>query len=184
MTLGPGGQYILPPLKQKPSPNQSSRQGAKIIGVVMHDTEGGYAGSVSWLCNPQANASAHIVLREDGNEATQLVHWGAKAWHAMAANQHFIGIEMAGFRDKETDPQWHSAARIVAYLAGHFDFPLVWNVRHGGAFAPGITRHYDLGAAGGGHYDPTLSQTKWLWFVTLCQREAIRGGFLNQWGVD
>lgn len=184
MTTGPGGLYVLPPIIQHPSPNQSSRLGAKIIGVVMHDTEGGYAGAIQTLCNPAAQASAHIVLREDGDQATQLVHWGAKAWHAEAANQHFIGIEMAGFLDREPDAQWHSAARIVAYLAQHFAFPVWWNVHHGGAFHPGITRHRDLGPAGGGHLDPTSSTEKWLWFIALCQHEAARGGFLAHWGVD
>jgi N-acetyl-anhydromuramyl-L-alanine amidase AmpD len=187
MSKGPGGQYILPPLKQQHSPNQSSRLGQPIFGIVMHDTEGSYAGSVDWLCNPRANASAHIVVREDGNEVTQLVPFSRKAWHAMAANWHFIGIELAGFLDREGEEEWRSAARIVAYLCTHFKIPPTWNVRHGGAFTPGITRHADLGAAGGGHHDPTSKisgDESWLWFISLVQREYKRGEFRPQWGVD
>jgi N-acetyl-anhydromuramyl-L-alanine amidase AmpD len=185
VTLGPGGEYILPPLTQRPTPNQSSRQGAGIIGVVMHVTQGSYGGAVSWLCNPQSQASAHIVLREDGNEATQLVHWGEKAWHAVAANPHFIGIEMAGFYNHESDAQLHSAARIVGYLCHHFGIPAVWNVKHGGAFTPGITRHADLGLAGGGHFlCPMTDEARWQFFIALCQHEYTRGGYLPHWGVD
>lgn len=188
MSFGPGGQAILPPLKWKASPNQSARTGP-IIGVVMHDTEGGYAGAVSWLCNPNANASAHIVLREDGEEATQLVGWRRKAWHAMAANNNFIGVELAGFQDREGSDQWKTAARIVADLCFQFGIPPVWNVRHGGAFHPGITRHADLGIAGGGHHDPITRidgppEPSWLWFISMVQHEVERGDFLPSWGRD
>lgn len=184
MTLGPGGQYILPPIKQRNSPNQSARSNG-IIGVVVHVTQGAYAGAVSWLCNPASQVSAHIVLREDGNEATQLVHFRRKAWHAVAANDHFIGLELAGFHDQQSDAQMHSAARIVGKLCQHFEIPALWNVRHGGAFHPGITRHLDLGPAGGGHSEcPITSEQRWLWFIALVQQEVKRGGFLPQWGVD
>ena len=56
----------LPPLIFKTSPNKSSRHGTAVHLVVVHDTEGGYQGAISWLCNPKAQASAHVVLREDG----------------------------------------------------------------------------------------------------------------------
>lgn len=183
MSKGLGGQYILPPIKQHPSPNQSSRQGNKIIGIVQHDTEGGYAGAIQTLCDPARQASAHIVLREDGNEVTQLVPWGQKAWHAMAANWHFIGNEMAGFLDKEGSDQWHSAARICAAQCKYFDIPPVWNLHHTGAFGPGIVRHKDLGIAGGGHRDPVTSDEKWIWFIYLVQHEFQRGDFLPHWGI-
>lgn len=184
MSKGAGGQYILPPLKYHRSPNQSSRHGAPIIGLVMHDTEGGYAGAIETLCTPSRQASAHLVLREDGNEATQLVAWNEKAWHAEAANTHFLGLEMAGFLDKEGSDQWHTAARIAAYFCHAYRIPPVWNVKHGGAFSPGLVRHKDLGIAGGGHQDPVTSEAKWIWFVFLVQHEVQRGGFLPRWGRD
>jgi hypothetical protein len=195
VTLGPGGQFILPPLKRRSSPNQSSRYGAPIIGVVMHDTESSYGSAINWLCTPTyynadgsvrsgPDASAHVVVREDGNEATQLVPWMRKAWHAMAANQHFIGVEMAGYLNREGSDEWHSAARIAGYLCTSFGIPPVWNVRHGGAFAPGLVRHRDLGVAGGGHLDPTSSDDIWLRFIFEVQHEVARGGYLPQWGVN
>lgn len=182
MSKGPGGQYVLPPLKWKQTPNQSPRYGRRIFGVVMHDTEGSYEGSVQWLCNPDADASAHVVLREDGNEATQLVRWGEKAWHAEAANWHFLGVELAGFLDRVGSDEWHTAARIVAFFCKKYGIPPIWNVKHGGAFSPGIVRHKDLGAAGGDHHDPVTSEEKWVWFIYLVKHEVERGGFLATWG--
>jgi N-acetyl-anhydromuramyl-L-alanine amidase AmpD len=185
---GPGGEYILPRVVYRETPNQSARPNgrADIFGIVVHDTEGGYQGAIQTLCTPRGkeSASAHGVLREDGGEFTQLVAFERKAWHAVAANQHFLGLEMAGFLNREGTDQWHVAARICAYWCHHFRIPPVWNVRHGGAFAPGITRHKDLGLAGGGHIDPTTDDAKWIWFVLLVQREVARGGFLPVWGRD
>jgi hypothetical protein len=79
---------VLPELVWKRSPNQSPRHGERIDLLVWHETAGSYAGSVAWLCNPRAAASAHIVVREDGNEATQLVALREKAWHAAYYNSH------------------------------------------------------------------------------------------------
>ncbi len=47
--------------------------------VVCHITEGSYAGAVSWLKNPKAQASAHFVVSRKG-EITQLVDLRDTAW--------------------------------------------------------------------------------------------------------
>jgi N-acetylmuramoyl-L-alanine amidase len=71
----------------------------------MHHT-GGWPdgkGSVSWLCNPEAKASAHLVINDKGL-TTQLVPFNVKAWHAGSATSSYrgqspnsisIGIELA-----------------------------------------------------------------------------------------
>lgn len=172
----------LPPLKTRWSPNYSSRNGAEVRLVVVHDTEGGYDGSVAWLCNPRARASAHVVLREDGLEATQLVPWNQKAWSCVDFNGVSDNLELAGFSSK-----WYSlsqlrrAARIVAFRLHKRNLPAVW-ARNGSG--KGFCRHYDLGAAGGGHSDPTTSTVKWLAFVALVKLEAQRGHFRAEWGQD
>lgn len=171
----------LPKLKWKASPNFSNRDPkAHIDLIVLHDTEGGYDGSVSWFQNPKSEVSAHLVLREDGKEATQMVPYAKKAWHAAAFNSRAIGLEMAGFeaRGFKVD-EWRRAARVVAFLCKKYGIPPKW--ARGGKTA-GIARHYDLGAAGGGHHDPTTSRAKWLWFVFLVKYEYKRGGFRKNWG--
>jgi N-acetylmuramoyl-L-alanine amidase len=70
--------------------------------LVFHYTAGKSAtSSVSWLTNPEAKASAHLVLARDGT-ITQLAPFNVKTWHAgisqwdglSGLNSHSIGIEM------------------------------------------------------------------------------------------
>lgn len=83
------------------SPNQSSgRMEPRFL--VMHYTAGASAeSSIAWLTNPDAKASAHLVIGRDGS-ITQLVNFDRKAWHAgrshwrdvSGLNGHSIGIEL------------------------------------------------------------------------------------------
>lgn len=173
---------VLPPLKQRKSPNQSTRS-RPISLVVVHDTEGGYAGSVSWLCNPRAEASAHVVLREDGGEATQLVAEAAKAWHASEYNSPGLGLEIAGSSRKGyPDKQLRVAARIVAYWCKKYGLPPKHVVpKFPGDGTKGFTYHSDLGVRGGGHTDPGFSKTRSLWFDGWVKWEYLRGGFRKEW---
>src|SRR5882672_10600458 len=69
--------------------------------LIIHFTAGASAeSSAAWLCNPQAKASAHVVVARDGS-IIQLVPFDTVAWHAGASsyggrsgyNQYSIGIE-------------------------------------------------------------------------------------------
>ena len=92
----------------KPVPYQASPNHGGVIApvfIVEHHTAGwpDGKGSISWLCNPDAGASAHTVIDYWGN-VTQLVDFNIKAWHAgassssyngMPPNDHSIGHELA-----------------------------------------------------------------------------------------
>lgn len=152
----------LPKLVWKPSPNFSART-SHIDLIVLHDTEGGYQGAIATFENAHSQVSAHIVLKEDGTEATQMVGYREKAWHVKAFNSRAIGIEMAGFLAKGLGAaEWAEAAQITAYLCHRFSIPPTWSQ---GGKAPGVCRHYDLGTAGGGHRDPTQDTGVWLRFM-------------------
>jgi N-acetyl-anhydromuramyl-L-alanine amidase AmpD len=172
---------VLPPLVWKRSPNQSVRDhGVKADLIVVHDTEGGYDGAVSWFANSHSEVSAHIVLREDGGEATQMVAYSRKAWHAADFNSRSIGLEMAGFAKKGYGKaEWAVAARVVAFLLHEHGLPARWAKKGTGH---GFCRHYDLGKAGGGHNDPTTDDAVWGKFVRQVQAELKRGGFRPEWG--
>lgn len=82
------------------SPNQSRKITPEYL--IMHYTAGRSAeGSISWLVNPAAKASAHLVVARDGT-ITQLVAFNRKAWHAGRSrwagrdgvNGFSIGIEL------------------------------------------------------------------------------------------
>lgn len=172
---------VLPPLLQRHSPNFSSRMGMTVTMIVVHSTEGAYAGAVDWLCNPQAQASAHLVLREDGREATQLVPYADKAWHVAAYNPFSIGLECAGFAGKLPAGQLRVAARIVSFLLHKHGLPARYI--GGNVDRKGWSLHQALGVQGGGHHDPGFSLWRRLWFGALVRYEAVRGGFRADWGI-
>ncbi len=170
----------LPALKWLASPNFSART-SPIDLVVLHDCEGSYAGAVEWFGEPKSAVSAHIVLKEDGTEATQMVDFRQKAWHADAFNSRSIGIEMGGFAARGFPAaEWQTAADVVAYLLHAFGIPCQWAQRGVG---PGFTSHFDLGMAGGGHHDPCpTTDPKWAAFIDLVQASYRAGGFPIGWG--
>jgi N-acetyl-anhydromuramyl-L-alanine amidase AmpD len=171
---------VLSPLVQRKTPNQSSRNGASITHLVWHATAGSYAGSVNWLCQPAAQASAHLVIREDGGEVTQLVHLAMKAWHAVAANGYSVGVEHAspgaGF---DSDEQFHESARVFGWLCHHLNIPPVFGLHK----PKGIVRHRDLGLAGGGHSDGPADSVWFTYYLPAVQHEVARGGFRKVWAL-
>jgi N-acetylmuramoyl-L-alanine amidase len=93
LLVGPGVSFVETPNK-----------GGDLVPryLVFHFTAGKSAtSSVSWLTNPEAKASAHLVLARDGT-ITQLAPFNVKTWHAgisqwdglSGLNSHSIGIEM------------------------------------------------------------------------------------------
>lgn len=83
---------------------ETPNKGGQIVPkyLVFHYTAGRSAqSSVNWLTNPDANASAHLIVGRDG-KVTQLAPFTTKTWHAgrsqwdglTGLNQHSIGIEM------------------------------------------------------------------------------------------
>jgi N-acetylmuramoyl-L-alanine amidase len=90
--------------------------------LIFHYTAGRTAqASCDWLCNPVAQASAHLVVGRDGT-ITQLAPFNIKTWHAgishweglTGLNEYAIGIEMdnAGRLTKTGDKltAWFGAA--------------------------------------------------------------------------
>lgn len=82
------------------SPNQQGKVQHEFL--VFHYTSGGSAaGSISWLTDTAAKASAHVVIGRDGS-ITQLVPFDRVAWHAGTSswegfegmNRYSLGIEL------------------------------------------------------------------------------------------
>lgn len=169
---------VLAPLVWRPSPNHSARPpGTVIRRLVWHSTAGPYEGSCSWLCNPTADASAHLVIREDGGEVTQLVALHAKAWHAESANVDSIGLEHASLgRGFATVAQRDESARVAAWICNLYRIPPV-DATHRRS---GLVRHRSLGAAGGGHSDGP-DAAGWLDYLERVADELDRGGFRKTW---
>ena len=85
-------------------------------GIILHDTAGDLAGtgSVVWLCDRAAKASAHVVIDRAGR-ITQLAPFNVQTWHAGKSNWQgrpnvngfAIGIEIV------------NPGRMVAHAGGY-----------------------------------------------------------------
>ena len=125
------------------SGNYNSRGGTKVGMVIIHTCEGGYSGCWSWLTNPNAQASAHYVVREDGMEITQLVSEANRAWHIAASyncnnnggvdcnrngtssNNFTVGIEHGGYASQKSFPagQIEASAKLVCDISKDHAIP-------------------------------------------------------------
>lgn len=154
----------IPKLKWQASPNFGLRSRVPLDQIIIHDTEGGYAGAIATFLNNHSKVSAHFVVKEDGYEITQMVKVIDDAWHAVIFNSRSIGVELAGFMAKGLGAaEWDEAAWFTALLCRRYGIKPVWAQ---GGKSSGIARHADLGAAGGGHVDPTADiNGVWLPFI-------------------
>ena len=104
-----------------------ARRSAGIDRIVVHVTEGGFWGSVSWLRNSRSYGSSHFVVSREG-EIVQLVNLADVAWHAgnNYMNWHSIGIEHEGYTSRGgfTEAEYESSARLLAYLSARLGIPL------------------------------------------------------------
>lgn len=95
-----------------------------VSGVVVHYTEGSYAGCISWFQNPASNVSAHYVVRSSDGQVTQMVREADKAWHARSANAYTIGIEHEAYGDIVsyfTEAMYASSADLVRDICSRYE---------------------------------------------------------------
>jgi N-acetylmuramoyl-L-alanine amidase len=149
----------------EPSPNRGSALEPRYL--IMHYTAGrSVASSISWLCNPAAGASAHLVIGTDGS-ITQLVPFNRVAWHAGTSswydisgmNQCSIGIELdnPGKLVKQDD-NWRS------WFGETYDDDKVIEETH----------KYDSVPAGWLVYRPEQIEAAVAAAVAICRRYKIR----------
>ncbi len=107
---------------------KASRKPGAIRYIVVHVTEGRFWGSVDWLQNDHAEASANYVVSRAG-KIVQLVHLSDIAWHSGNAvmNRESVGIEHTGITDDPagfTMREYRASARLAAWLARRSLIPL------------------------------------------------------------
>jgi hypothetical protein len=173
----------LPRLTQVPSPNYSPTPIAHDL-VVVHLMEGGYSGSVNWLCRAATQASAHLCMNDDGSEFSQLVPLGMKAWAECAFNGRGVSIEAPGFTAKGVpDATLKGLAWATAWLLKTYGIPC----QHAeGGDGRGFCSHHDLGAAGGGHVDICgVDDATWIKFegLVMAAYDSFGDGPLPAWAL-
>jgi hypothetical protein len=100
-----------------------------ITRIVIHETQGSYASTVSWFQNPRAGGSAHFVIRSSDGAITQMIHEKDVAWHSGNRDYNWtsIGIEHEGYVGDctwNTDAMYRSSAQLVAELAAKYAIPV------------------------------------------------------------
>lgn len=124
-------------IEQALSPNYSTgRGGRKIIAIVDHITAGLMPGTLSWLRNREAKASAHYLVTREGI-VYQLVLDENTAWHAGIVNKpdwplydgtnpnrYTIGIEHEGTPNKPlTEGQYQATLELHKMLMIKYNIP-------------------------------------------------------------
>ncbi len=107
----------------------ADRGPAQIDKIVVHVTQGSWAGTINWFNNPDAYVSANYTVRSSDGFIGQSVHEKDISYHAAnwEYNKTSIGIEHEGY---VADPSWftdemyRSSARLSVYLAGKYQIPL------------------------------------------------------------
>lgn len=144
--------------------NQSSRNGARVQLIVLHDTEGANIKGVSdlkglgdWFDKPAAQASAHVGVDAEGHSA-RFVDDASKAWHVAFYNSVSLGVEQVGFATQRSWPnaQVEEVARWIARWADLHNIPIRKGKvsSDGRVLRSGVVLHSQLGSLGGGHHDP------------------------------
>ena len=114
-----------PPAIWDPAPECNWEERTKdVSAVVIHYTEGSYAGCISWFKNCDAEVSAHYVIRSSDGQITQMVLEKDKAWHARSANGYTIGIEHEAYGDVWeffTEEMYQSSADLVRSICSRYE---------------------------------------------------------------
>lgn len=114
-----------PPAIWDPAPECNWEPRTKeVSAVVIHYTEGSYAGCISWFKNCDAQVSAHYVIRSVDGQVTQMVREKDKAWHARTANGYTIGIEHEAYGnvwEYFTEEMYQSSANLVRSICSRYD---------------------------------------------------------------
>jgi N-acetyl-anhydromuramyl-L-alanine amidase AmpD len=152
----------------------AERPYSEIHYIVIHVTEGPFDGTVAWLRDPRAHASANFVVNRNGH-VQELVPLHDIAWHAgnWAVNLHSIGIENVGYTESPAGfptAEYRAAAKLAAVVARRALLPI--DRQH-------IIGHYQVpdpndplqGGGIDGHTDPG-PYWKWGYFMKLVERFA------------
>ena len=119
--------------------------------IVIHDTEGSYSGTISWFKNPDANVSAHYVVRSSDGHIAQMVEEKNIAWHDACWNTNSVGIEHEGYASKPeqwyTEAMYTESAKLTAYLADKYNIKKTHSTSTimGHGEAPDCSDHSDPG---------------------------------------
>lgn len=149
----------------EPSSNFSSGHNSRKY-IFIHTTEGGYAGSLSWLRGDaggtsNTDSSTHYIISADGSRLAQLVDEQDTSWAVgnLAYNFAGINIEQEGYANLGgfSEALYQGTGALVGRIAKRWNIPLEYTGKSG---KPGVVGHMDVPDGHGGwggasnHNDP------------------------------
>ncbi|WP_405098090.1 N-acetylmuramoyl-L-alanine amidase [Micromonospora sp. NBC_01412] len=147
--------------------NYGAGRSSRITTVILHVTQGSYAGTISWFQNPSSGVSAHYVIKSSNGEITQMVREGDTAYHARAGNAYGVGIEHEGYVDNPawfTDAMYRSSAALTRYLCDKYGLP---------KNRTAIKGHNEI--PGNDHTDPGPNWN-WNYYISLVNQGGVGTG--------
>jgi len=147
-----------------PSPNYSSRGGSSVRLIVVHTAEG--ARTIESLGNffasSSAQVSSHTGIDDKRGKIGEYVKRPNKAWTASEFNPVAIQTELCGFASWSTnewrnnhDNMLRNCADWIAEEAKYYGLPITQlSASQAQGSGRGVCGHNELGARGGGHWDP------------------------------
>lgn len=153
------------------SPNYSSRSGGVRL-VVVHTAEGArsFRDLGGFFANPSAQVSSHTGIDNERGVIGEYVSRPNKAWTQSSYNSMAISTELCGAPYGTNQPcganwssaEWNAHDAMLENLADwireecqYFNLPITkLSASQAQGSGRGVCGHVDLGAGGGGHYDP------------------------------
>lgn len=154
------------------SPNQSVRihGDAAVRLIVCHTPEGSYLSALNTCMSRATEVSYHRLYKKDGTEATQLVPFSRKAWHAGPINSLSDGLSLEGHASdfSLSDPGTRQFARGVAERLIARKIPCKWTTD---PVKGGFCRHGDLQS---NRSDPTPDLAEFRRFTAMVSEEYMQ----------
>jgi hypothetical protein len=148
--------------KQIPSPNYSSRGGAKVRLIVLHTAEGALTIEAlgNFFASPASQVSSHVGIDDKPGTIGEYVKRENKAWTSANANPVAVQAELCAFASWSTS-EWNkhpnmlsNCANWIAEEAKKYGIPITkLTPAQAQGTGIGVCQHVDLGSWGGGHHD-------------------------------
>ena len=144
------------------SPNYSSR-GSGVRLIVVHTAEGAltYQSLGNFFASSSSGVSSHTGIDDTPGTVGEYVRREHKAWTQANANPYSVATELCAFASWDA-ATWRAhpvmlenCAQWIAEEAAAYSIPIrKLSAAEAQGGAAGVCGHVDLGASGGGHWDP------------------------------
>jgi N-acetylmuramoyl-L-alanine amidase len=172
------------------SPNFSSRGGSGVRLVVVHTAEGArsFRDLGGFFASSSAGVSSHVGIDDERGSIGEYVHRPDKAWTQSNYNPQAVSVELCAAPIDSSHPcganwsseEWNRHDGMLANLADwireectHFGLPITkLSSSQAQGSGRGVCGHVDLGAGGGGHWDPGPN-FPWSRVMEMARGEAV-----------